>query len=85
MEKYGNYRSQFLHAHTLMYILNMFPKPFHGFVVILVVVPDGSASVRIVNFSSVSQKFKLHSSLKHCRLNMCLKFLCTNFGMLIGN
>ena len=28
----------------------MFPKSYCGFVVILVVVPDGSASVRIVNF-----------------------------------
>ena len=40
-------------THTWLCILNMFPKPYCGFVVILVVVPDGSASVRIVNFSSV--------------------------------
>ena len=42
--------------------LNMFPKPYCGFAVILVVEPDGSASVRIVNFSFVfarkREKFK---------------------------
>ena len=38
---------------TCSCILNMFPKPYCGFVVILEVVPDGSASVRIVYFSSV--------------------------------
>ena len=40
-------------THTCSCILNMFPKPICGFVVIPVVVPYGSASVRIVNFSSV--------------------------------
>ena len=40
-------------THTCSGILKMFPKPYCGFLVIVVVVPDGSASVRIVNFSSV--------------------------------
>ena len=40
-------------THTCSCILNMFHKPFCGFVAILVVVPDGITSVRIVNFSSV--------------------------------
>ena len=40
-------------THTCSCILNMFPKPFCWFVVILVVVPDGSTSVRVVNLSSV--------------------------------
>ena len=39
-------------THTCSCILNMFPKPC-GLMVILVVVPNRSASVRIVNFSSV--------------------------------
>ena len=34
----------FLHTHTCSCILNMFHKPFWGFLVILVVVPDGSAN-----------------------------------------
>ena len=42
-------------THTCSCILNMFPKPYCGLVVILVVLPDGSASVRIVIFS---EKFK---------------------------
>ena len=49
MEKYGKCRSKFLRTHMFC-ILNMFPQPYCGFVVILVVVPDGNASVRIVNF-----------------------------------
>ena len=43
-------------THTCSCIVNMFAKPFCGFVVILVVVPDGSASVRIVNFSSAIKR-----------------------------
>ena len=43
-------------THTCSCILNMFPKPYCGFVVISVVVPDGSASVRIVNFSPVKAR-----------------------------
>ena len=39
--------------HTCSCILNMFPTPYCGFVAIFLVVPDGSASVRIVKFSSV--------------------------------
>ena len=40
-------------TNTCLCILNMFPKPYCGFVVILVVVPDGSTNVRIVKFSSL--------------------------------
>ena len=40
-------------TYTCSCIPNMFPKPYCGFVVILVVVLHGSASVRIVNFSFV--------------------------------
>ena len=42
-----------VYTHTCSCTLNMFPKPYCGFMVTLVVVPEGSASVRIVNFSSV--------------------------------
>ena len=42
-------------THTCSCTLNMFPKPYCGFVAILVVVPDGSASVRIIK---LSEKFK---------------------------
>ena len=42
--------SIFAHTHVDVRILNMFPKQFCRFVVILVTVPDG---VRIVNYSSV--------------------------------
>ena len=46
-------------SRTCSRILNMFPKPYCGFVVIIVVVPGGSVSVRIVNFSKkVSKVFK---------------------------
>ena len=44
-------------THTCSCILNLFPKPYCKFVVILVVVPGASASVRIVNFSSVKAKY----------------------------
>ena len=37
-------------THTCSCILNMFPKPLCGFVVILVVVPDGSTCVTIIIF-----------------------------------
>ena len=40
-------------THTCSCILTMFPKLYCDFVVILVVVSDRSASVRIVNFLSV--------------------------------
>ena len=42
-------------AHTCSCTSNMFPIPYCGFVDIFVVVPDESASVRIVNFSCLSQ------------------------------
>ena len=46
-------------TYTCSCILNMFPKPHCEFVVILVVVPDGSASIRIANFFiCLSQKKK---------------------------
>ena len=49
-------------THMFMYTKHV-PKPYCGFVVILVVVP-GSASVRIINFSSVlSQKKRKISKL----------------------
>ena len=52
MEKYGNCRSQFLHTHMFMYTKHV-PESLCGFVVIFVVVPDGSAGGRIVHFLSV--------------------------------
>ena len=51
---YSRHAQVSLHGlYTVRPPLNIFPKPYCGFMVILVVVPDGGASVRIVNFSSV--------------------------------
>ena len=48
MEKYGNCGSEFLHTHMFMYTKHV-PQTILWLVVVLVLVPDGSASVRIVN------------------------------------